>query len=326
MIIDIPRVPLLSVATPVMFLERLSAFLGGPRILIKRDDLTGLAVGGNKARKLEFLVADALEKRADTIVTVGSLQSNHCRQTAAAAARYGLRCILVLRGDAPAEITGNLLLDYLLGADVRWSGNQEREVVMEGVVVSEREAGRRPYAIPLGGSTPLGAVGYAVALEEALCQFPEKVDRIFFASSSGGTHAGLVAGARILGYEGLICGVSIDESLEDLMSMVAGIATGTLQLLGVSDRIMPVDILATADYLGKGYGMMGSLERETIEIFGRNEGILLDPVYTARAAGGMLDMIRKGTVRPDETILFWHTGGIPALWAYGKELLAGRAP
>ncbi len=311
-------------ATPVMFLERLSAFLGGPRILIKRDDLTGLAGGGNKARKLEFLIADALEKEANTIVTVGSLQSNHCRQTAAAAAMYGLRCVLVLRGNAPTEITGNLLLDYLLGADVRWSGNRERKAVMEEVVESEREAGRRPYPIPLGGSTPLGALGYALALEEALGQFPEKVDRIFFASSSGGTHAGLVAGARVLGYEGRIFGISIDEPLEALMLMVAGIATDTLHLLGVSDRIMPCDICGTADYLGNGYGVMGMLERETIEVFGRSEGILLDPVYTARAAGGMLDVIRKGNVRSDETILFWHTGGIPALWAYGKELLCGR--
>jgi D-cysteine desulfhydrase family pyridoxal phosphate-dependent enzyme len=319
--IDAPRVLLTSMPTPVAYLKRLTELLGGPRILIKRDDLTGLAGGGNKTRKLEFLIADALESNADTVVTVGSVQSNHCRQTAAAAARYGLRCILVLRGYAPPEVTGNLLLDHLLGAEVRWSGDREREAVMDEVVNEERKAGRKPYAIPLGGSTPLGAVGYALALEEALDQFPEKVDRIFFASSSGGTHAGLVAGARVLGYEGMICGISVDEPLKDLQSTVARIATGVLQLLGGSGAIIPDDILASADYLGQGYAVMGPLEREAIKVFARKEGILLDPVYTARAAGGMLDMIRNGMVGNDETILFWHTGGTPALWAYARELL-----
>jgi len=166
MIIDLPRVSLACLPTPVQFLPRLTETLGGPRIFIKRDDLTGLAGGGNKTRKLEFLAADAQDRNADTLVTLGSAQSNHCRQTAAAAARCGFRCILVLRGDSPSEHGGNLLLDHLLGAQLVWSGARTREEVMEEVVESERRAGRSPYAIPLGGSTPLGAVAYVHAIEE----------------------------------------------------------------------------------------------------------------------------------------------------------------
>lgn len=180
-----PRLALAHLPTPVEPLPRLSAALNGPRIFIKRDDQTGLAGGGNKTRKLELLVADALGQGADVLVTVGAAQSNHCRQTAAAAARCGLRCILVVRGDPPPEQTGNLLLDRLLGADVRWSGRRSREEVMDEVLEQERASGAKPYAVPLGGSTPLGAAGYVLAMEELIAQAPVAFDRIIFASSSG---------------------------------------------------------------------------------------------------------------------------------------------
>ncbi len=321
-----PRVRLACLPTPVLRLERLSKALGGPLIFVKRDDLTGLAGGGNKTRKLEFLVAAAMARGADTLITVGSVQSNHCCQTAAAAARAGLKCILVLRGDPPASVTGNLTLDRLFGARVRYSGQRTREEVMDEVVAEERELGGNPYPIPLGGSTPLGAIGYALAFQELREQVEVRFDRIVFASSSGGTHAGLIAGAHLTGYTGEVLGISIDEPLQDLQAMVAPIATGALELLGISAAIGAEEVIANADYLGAGYGIMGEPELEAIHLFARVEGILLDPVYTGRAAAGMIDLIRRGAIGRDETILFWHTGGVPALWAYAKELDCHTAP
>jgi D-cysteine desulfhydrase family pyridoxal phosphate-dependent enzyme len=318
--IHLPRIPFTSFPTPVDPLPRLSKMLGGPRLTIKRDDLTGLAGGGNKTRKLEFLVADALAGKADTLITVGAVQSNHCRQTAAAAARTGLRCILVLRGHAPAEPVGNLLLDHLLGAEIRWAGDRTREEVMDEVVANERAVGRNPYPIPLGGSNPLGAVAYASAVDELLCQTTERFDRIVFASSSGGTHAGMAVGAVLAGFRGQVLGISVDEELTALQNLVAEIANGIYRLLGENRTMRPRDICANADYLGAGYAIMGPPEREAIELFARCEGIMVDPVYTGRAAAGLIDLIRRGVIGKDETVLFWHTGGIPALWAYMNQL------
>jgi D-cysteine desulfhydrase family pyridoxal phosphate-dependent enzyme len=319
--ISLPRISLTSLPTPVESLENLSRTLGGPRLFIKRDDLTGLAGGGNKTRKLEFLVAEARIRKADTLITLGAVQSNHCRQTAAAAAKAGMRCILVLRGQAPAEPAGNLLLDYLLGAESRWSGERSREEVMDEVVEQERAAGRNPYPIPLGGSNPIGAAAYAEAMQELARQGFDRFDRIVFASSSGGTHAGLAVGAVLSGFRGQVLGISIDEELSSLQQMVAGIATGVCGLIGFPMTFQPGDICANADYLGEGYAVMGPPEREAIELFARREGILLDPVYTGRAAAGMIDLIRRGVIGKDETVLFWHTGGIPALWAYSGQLV-----
>ncbi len=319
---DLPRFPLAYLPTPLEFLPRLSRELG-PRIYIKRDDQTGLAGGGNKTRKLEFLVAEALAQEADTLITVGAAQSNHCRQTAAAAAKAGLRCILVLRGDEPEETTGNLLLDHLLGAQVLWSGKRMREAVMEEVVAEERAGGRRPYPVPLGGSTPLGAAAYALAMEELKAQMEAQrlnFSRILFASSSGGTQAGLVVGAERAGFKGEVLGISVDEDRETLTSAVARIATGTATLLDHRHTYTPTHISVNTDYFGAGYAILGQPEREAIELFAQTEGVLLDPVYTGRAAAGMIDLIRRGVIRQDETILFWHTGGTPALFAYEAEL------
>ena len=329
--INLPRLPIAHLPTPLEPLPRLSKELG-PRLYIKRDDQTGLAGGGNKTRKLEFLVADALEKKADTLITVGAPQSNHARQTAAAAAKVGLRCLLVLRGDAPPGTTGNLLLDHLLGAQVTWSGKRSREEVMEEVVAEERAAGRNPYPVPLGGSTPLGAAAYALAMVELKEQMDgvgvkgefetrPYFDRIIFASSSGGTQAGLVVGAGMTGFRGEVLGISVDEDLETLRSTVTRIATGTATLLGYPRTYSPQDISANTDYLGAGYAIMGKPEREAIELFAQTEGMLVDPVYTGRAAAGMIDLIRRGVIRKEETILFWHTGGTPALWAYADQLV-----
>ena len=326
---NLPRIPLAYLPTPVDFLPRLSAALGGPRIFIKRDDLTGLAEGGNKTRKLEYLMADAQAQRADTVVTLGATQSNHCRQTAAAAARCGLRCILVLRGHMPADSTGNLLLDRLLGAEVVWSGSRPREKVMDEVVAREQASGRRPYAIPLGGSSALGAVAYAIAMNELRDQMASLeiqpvagFDRIIFASSSGGTHGGLVAGAFLTGFEGEILGISIDQELGELKETVSRIATDTIGLLDRPRSFTSREISGNSDYLGAGYGVVGEPEREAISLFARQEGVLLDPVYTGRAGAGMIDLIRRSVIGADETVLFWHTGGTPALWAYEREVLS----
>jgi D-cysteine desulfhydrase family pyridoxal phosphate-dependent enzyme len=314
------RVALALLPTPLEPLRHLSEALGGPSIFVKRDDLTGLALGGNKVRKLEFLLGQALQQRANSIVTTGAVQSNHCRLTAAAAARLGLRCVLVLRGDRPVELTGNLLLDRLFGADVRWAGSRAAEEVVQETVEEERKSGRRPYAIPVGGSTGLGASAYVLAMEELIEQGVQQFDRIVLASSSGGTHAGLVVGAYQTGFAGEVLGISVDEPVAALRRKVAGIATDTTRLLGYPRTYKPEEIRATDDYLGGGYAVMGAAEREAIQLFARSEGIVLDPVYTGRAAAGMLDLIRRGYFRKDESVLFWHTGGAPALWAYAREL------
>jgi len=320
----LPRIPLAYLPTPLEELPRLTKALGGPRLLIKRDDQTGLASGGNKARKLEFSVAEALHQGADTLVTVGGVQSNHCRQTAAAAARYGLRCIVVLRGHAPATSNGNLLLDYLLGAQVVFSGDRTRETVAEEIVKEQRAAGRRPYSIPVGASNEIGSMGFVAAIEELDSQLKEKklnVDRVVFASSSFGTQAGLCVGAKAMGFKGQVTAIAIDSSRAELQAGVAAIADATIQRLGLKLSVATEEVVAYDGYLGAGYAIMGEPEREVISLMARTEGILLDPVYTGRAMAGLIDLIRKGEFGKHETIVFWHTGGSAALFAYAEQLL-----
>jgi D-cysteine desulfhydrase family pyridoxal phosphate-dependent enzyme len=312
----IPRVRLAALPTPIQPLPRLSAILGGPRILVKRDDLTGLALGGNKTRKLEFVLAEAQAVGAKTLVTVGAAQSNHCRQTAALAAQTGMDCILVLSGDARQLPSGNLLLDLFFGAEVVWTDRDHRGQALKSAFETAWEAGRRPYLIPLGASNGLGAAAYAEAFDEARLQLEQiAVDWIVVASSSGGTQGGLALGARRSLWAGRVLGISIDEPEQDLKETVAFLANEAADRLGDKVRLRADDIHVNADYLGEGYGIPGDLEREALELFARQEGLLLDPVYTARAAGGMIDLIRKGFLQHGETVLFWHTGGQPALFA-----------
>lgn len=311
---SLPRLPLAQLPTPWEAMPRLSAALGGPQLWVKRDDQTGLGLGGNKTRKLETLCAAALAAGADTLITAGAIQSNHCRQTAAAAARLGLACTLVLAGEPPALPSGNLLLDGLFGAEIVWTTFAERPAALQASEARLRAAGKTPYLIPYGGSSPQGAAAYAYALEELLAQGPPP-DWIVFASSSGGTQAGLVAAARLLGYSGRILGISVDEPAAGLQAKVAALATQTSQLLGQPAGFQPQDILVNADYLGQGYAQMGEAEAEAIRLFARHEGLLVDPVYTGRAAAGLIDLIRRGHFTPEESVLFWHTGGAPALFA-----------
>jgi D-cysteine desulfhydrase len=324
----LPRCPLAFLPTPVHALPRLSALLSESQsaiaLWIKRDDQTGLAGGGNKTRKLEFLIADMQAQGADVILTTGAIQSNHCRQTAAAAAQAGLECHVVLSGEPPPQPNGNLLLDALLGAEIHWTVREKRAQRLAELTEEMRAAGRRPYPIVLGGSDPVGASGYALALEELWGQVQRlglRLDAIVFASSSGGTQAGLVAGAWALGWDVPLLGISVDEQETELRAKVADLATRTAAHLGRPHAFSAGDIRVDAHYLGGGYAVMSDLERDAIRVMARTEGVLLDPVYTGRAFGGLLDLIRRGTLRPAQNILFWHTGGTPALYAYAKELV-----
>ena len=312
----IPRIRLIPFPTPIQPLPRLSAHLAGPRILVKRDDLTGLAFGGNKTRKLEYLLADAQSVGAKTLITVGAAQSNHCRQTAALAAQCGFKCILVLSGEQPAVANGNLMLDQLFGAEIVWTDRDHRGEALKLAFNRAWEEGKRPYLIPLGASNALGSLAYLDAFLEAKTQLDQvQVDWMVTASSSGGTQAGLALGAHKATWSGRVLGISIDENEHDLKETVAFLASEAADRLGDKIRIQPEDIHVNADYLGGGYGVMGAAECEAITLFARLEGLLLDPVYTSRAAAGIIDLIRQGFFRPGETILFWHTGGQPALFA-----------
>jgi D-cysteine desulfhydrase len=309
--------------TPIEALPRLSAELAGPQILVKRDDQTGLAFGGNKTRKLEFLVAEAREQAAATLVTGGAVQSNHCRQTAAAACRFGMDCILVLNGEQSQRPNGNLLLDEFFGAEVVFvEQRSERDRILQETFDKAEQAGRRPYLLPYGGSSPTGALGYVFAMQEFMQQ-DVSADWIVFGTSSGGTHAGLVLGQRLHAYPGKILGISIDEPEDWLKSHVSSLATQASERFGSRMEIAPDDVLANDAYCQAGYGVVTAAEREAISLFARTEGLLLDPVYTGRAAAGLIDLLRKGYFGKDDTVLFWHTGGQPALFAdqYGDSLL-----
>ncbi|MBK7918220.1 MAG: D-cysteine desulfhydrase family protein [Chloroflexi bacterium] len=301
------RVTIAHLPTPLEEMPRLSKHLSGPRLFIKRDDQTGLATGGNKTRKLEFLVADALAQGCDYLVTTGGVQSNHCRQTAAAAAKFGLGCSLVLSGQPPADsLTGNLLLDQLLGAHLYWTGARTRHEVMADVAAELRTMGHKPYMIPLGGSNVMGATGYVKAMEELTDQLQAErlnVDFIVFGSSSGGTQAGMVLGAAIYNFQGQIISISIDHPAAELQTQVAALATATATHLGLGTLSLAARIDVNDDYLGEGYAIVGETEREAIQMVAQLEGILLDPVYTGRAMGGLIDLIRWGAFTRGQTVL-----------------------
>jgi D-cysteine desulfhydrase len=321
------RFRLAQLPTPIEELKSLSRELGGPELLIKRDDQTGLALGGNKTRKLEFLVGQALEQGADTLVTAGAAQSNHCRQTAAAAARAGLRCELLLNGTKPELPNGNLLLDELLGARIHWVQRSEREAKLSEIPDELRKQGGKPYVIPVGGSNGVGATGYVLAMMELAQQLDRmnrRVDHVVFASSSGGTQAGIVVGARVTGFQGKLHGVSIDKDDgygATYECELADIANETAKYIGLNAQFAAEDFNVAYEYLGGGYGVVSDLERRAIRLLASREGVILDPVYTGRAMGALLDLIRKKAFRSDETVLFWHTGGAPALFAYVKDLI-----
>ncbi len=307
---------------------RLSAYLGGPRILIKRDDLTGLALGGNKARKLEFLLGEAKAQGADVIITVGAMQSNHARMTAAASRMFGWEAILVLSGEEPDEIQGNLLLDHLFGAEVRLINTTDDHVMMGVVSDLARELagkGRRPYVIPRGGSTGLGAAAYLEAGLEAFAQLNTlgvRVDAIVHASTSGGTQSGLLTATKWTRAGALVVGISAGPPKDTVVRRVTGIVRDLGTVVHTEWEVHPEDVVVYDGYVGEGYGIPTAETVEAIKIAARTEGIVLDPVYTGKAMAGLIDLVRRGVFTRDQTVLFWHTGGVPALFAHARTLAA----
>ncbi|WP_201603495.1 D-cysteine desulfhydrase family protein [Psychrobacter submarinus] len=323
---NLPKASLGYFPTPLIELSRLSAKLNGPKIYMKRDDNTGLALGGNKTRKLEYIMADALAKGADTVITAGAIQSNHCRQTAGAAASLGLECHLVLGGQAPKQAQGNLLLDQIYGCHIHWAGANRKGEDIPALVEQLTAKGKKPYVIPYGGSNEHGAIAFVEAYKEMESQ-REAMDvtfsHIVFASSSGATHAGLMLGNKMFDNDCQIVGINIDKGEMDKVPFdehIVSLANSTAQLIAADYQFTADDLILNSDYVGDGYGVIGVLEKEAIALTAQNEGILLDPVYTGRAMGGLIDMIRTGQIKATDNVLFWHTGGAPALFAYADDL------
>jgi D-cysteine desulfhydrase len=306
------RVPLAHLPTPVVALDRLAARLDMPSgaLLAKLDDSTGLAGGGNKVRKLEYLCAEALAQGCDSLVTGGGSQSNHARLTAAAARRLGLDCMLVLGGPAPAQAAGNLVLDAVLGADIRWTEAYEYAAVEAAIGATCDElaaAGRRPYRVPIGGSTSLGALGYVRCAHEIAAQVRD-CELVVAASGSGGTHAGLVAG---LGDHGRVLGIDVGAR-PDLAGKVTELAVATARLAGVTSPRGVVGLDRTQ--IGAGYAAHTDACREAIQLAARLEGLVLDPVYTGKAMAGLIAARRRGDIGRATRVVFVHTGGLPALF------------
>jgi 1-aminocyclopropane-1-carboxylate deaminase/D-cysteine desulfhydrase-like pyridoxal-dependent ACC family enzyme len=316
---SLPRVALLAGPSPLQEAPRLRGVLGSeaPRILVKRDDAIAFGFGGNKVRKLEFVLADALSSGADTLVTVGGIQSNHARATAAAAARHGLRCVIVANGAPPERPTGNALLNRLLGAEIEYiASREERARAVRYVLERLERAGRKAYHVPLGASTSLGALGFVAAVGELLEQGPAP-DVIVHASSSGGTQAGLVVGVVLNGARTRVLGVSADDPATEIGSVVRNVVAGMGPLLGVDGDMLAGQCSITVDdtHVGDGYGAPTVASAEAQELAARTEALFVDHTYTAKALGALLSYVRTGRIKPEETVVFWHTGGQVGLFA-----------
>jgi len=314
---SIPSIPFAPDPTPVEELARLrSALGGGPRLLAKRDDTIGFAFGGNKVRKIRLVAADALAQHADTLITAGGVQSNHARVTAAAAAKLGLRCIVVVNGTPPDRLTANALLDGLFGADVQYVPNRaDRTPAMEAAADRERQVGRRPYVIPIGASTPLGAAAFAHAITELLDQISPP-DVIVHSSSSGGTQAGLVAGCALAGIRTRVVGISADETSDALSADIRTLLNGLADRIGIAgERFSGAPVVVDDRFVGEGYGIPTAESRAALDLLARTEAIVLDPTYTAKAMAGLIAYVKRGEFHRDETVLFWHTGGQVAVFA-----------
>jgi L-cysteate sulfo-lyase len=335
-----PRVGLIHLPTPIQKLENLSQELGGPEIYMKRDDLTGLAFGGNKSRKLEFIMPDVLEKKADVIITWASLQSNWCLQTAAAARKFGITPVLVLfkTYDLPEGYDGNLLLDFILKADIKIREAEAGKVVsleyaeeiLEEVVMEVKEWGHTPYIAPIGGSMvwgsmdrPLGAISYANAYAELLGQTESlgfQPDIVIHASGSGGTQAGLVVGAKAITPNTKVFGISVSEDKETFGRDILSIAKETASAMGLDTSIHREDILVVDEYLGEGYGIVTKDVSDAIRLVATKEAIFLDPVYTGKAMTALFDLIKHGAVKKEDKVVFFHTGGTAALFPNKHKL------
>ena len=325
------RLALCHAPTPLEFMPRLTRHLGGPQLWIKRDDCTGTALGGNKTRKLEFLLGEALKQGADHVVTVGALQSNHVRQTVAAAARAGLGCTAILEHrhpdpDADYLRNGNVLLDVLLGAEIIYRpGGTDMLAALREVGDELRARGRKPYLIPSGGSNPVGSLGYVVAAQEIMQQASDKsldLHSIVVASGSAGTQAGLLVGMAQLQSAIPIQGFAVSQTADLQQARVLALAQATADFIGLGKEIAKDSVKVNADYLGAGYSIPTPAMVEAVQLVARMEGLLLDPVYTGKAMAGLIDWIGQGRYRSADNVMFLHTGGQAGLFGFCDTLSA----
>lgn len=326
---SLPRIKLATLPTPLEEAPRLSEYLRGPRIWIKRDDLTGLAMGGNKARKLEFQMGQARARDCDVVITVGAPQSNHARMTVAAARKLGMDTVLVLGGDAPHFFQGNLLLDRIFGADVRILQTDDDYVLsatIEDIARQLKQQGRRPFIIPRGASNAYGAAAYLDAAIEMLSQanaIGVRVDAIVHASTSGGTQSGLYAGTRLTDSGVQVIGISAGPKKDVVVKRVLGIVAELVELLDLQWRPHPDDVIVYDDFVGVKYAVPTPEGLEAIRVVARTEGILLDPVYSGKGMAGLMGLIAQGRFTPAHNVVFWHTGGQPALFAFAEQFQEG---
>lgn len=320
-LLSVDSVPLAPFPTPVQELHRLRAALGPgcPRLLMKRDDLLAFGGGGNKVRKMQTVAAEALASRCDTLITCGGVQSNHARVTAAAGASLGLSVILVANGAKPAALTGNARLNALFGADVRYVASREdRAPAMGRIADALKASGKKPMIVPLGASTPLGAIGFARAVKEIVELDPSlRPTAIVHSTSSGGTQAGLIIGSALFGLTHEITGISADDPADALKATISELISGAAEMLGAKPSTVGADVPVIVDdtFVGDGYGVATPASIEALELTARTEGIILDPVYTAKAMAGLIARVRAGAWRAENTVLFWHTGGVPGFFA-----------
>lgn len=324
-----PRTSLAHLPTPLELLPRLSSHLGGPQIYVKRDDCTGLATGGNKTRKLEFVMGDALRQGADTIITVGAVQSNHVRQTAAAACRLGMSCEVLLehRIENPSETythSGNVLLDRLFGANIReFPGGTDFDQAMIDVADEISSAGGKPYVVPGGASDRIGALGYVNCALELLNQANDRglvIDHLITATGSAGTQAGLIVGLKAMNSGIPLLGIGVNASKDVQEDRVYSLAKETADYIGAFGCVDRDDVIANCDYVGDGYGVPTESMNKAVLLLARLEGMLFDPVYSGKALAGLIDLIKRGEFANTDNIVFLHTGGSVALFAYADQL------
>jgi L-cysteate sulfo-lyase len=327
-----PRVSLAHLPTPLEYMPRLSKHLGGPKIYVKRDDCTGLGSGGNKTRKLEFLMADAQQKDADVVITQGAVQSNHARQTAAAACKLGMGCELIFEkrvADAsdPYLESGNVLLDRIFGANIRdVDKGSDMNAEMEKLAEELRSDGKNPYIIPGGGSNPIGALGYIDCALELLNQANSEgivIDHVVHATGSAGTQAGLVVGLKASHANIPLLGIGVNAAKDAQEEKVWKLAQETADYVGAPGVVQRGDIVANCDYVGDGYGITTETMNDAVMLLARMEGLLFDPVYSGKGLAGMIDLIEKGFFEQSKNIVFVHTGGSAGLFGYGDQLDTG---